>query len=83
MTLIDKHILTVCRSAYVEIRPSALSDSTWLLKQRKLSSVPLFSSSWTIVALFCLAARLTLSADYRIQNSAAKLVFKARKRDRA
>jgi len=54
---------------------SALSASTWLLKQPKLLSMPLFSPSWTIIILFYLAAHFT---HY---NSAMKLVFKAPKFD--
>ena len=42
-----------------------LSTGTWLLKEPKLPSVPLFSQSLTIVILFYLAAHVTFSVDYR------------------
>ena len=63
---------------------SALSTSTRLLKLHKLSSVPLFSPSQIILTLFCLAAHFTFSKDYKsrkVQNSAAKLIFKSRRCD--
>ena len=43
---------------------SALSASTWLLKQPKLTSVPLFSPRHIIVILFCLA-HLSFSWYYK------------------
>ena len=60
----DRHISTVCRSAYAISRASTLTASIRLLKQPN-SSVPLFSQNQTAVILFYLTAHFTFSADHR------------------
>ena len=51
-------------------------------KQSKLSSVPLFSPSQTMIILFYLAAHFTFFGRLqKVLNSAAKLLLKARKLD--
>ena len=60
---------------------SVLSASTRLLKQSKLSSVPLSSPNKIIVTLLSGCPVYVPKRLQKVQNSAAKLVFKSRKRD--
>ena len=49
------HIIwTACYSAYMNSDTSNLSASTWLLKQPKLWSVPLFSSKFCLCEFRCI-----------------------------
>ena len=57
---LDKHISAVCRSAYVKIR--RISSIRQYLTVKAIKTL----ICWTIVILFCLAARFIFSsADYK------------------
>ena len=77
MTL-DKHISTVCRSAYLKIR----RISSWLFKQTiTLACAFVLSRLGYCHSLLPGCSLYLLSGLQKVQDSVAKLVFKARKRD--